>query len=233
MDAEVRLPSAFTALIDVWSRPQITLPKVVRWSKYVKRGTRRQDTLQHTFSGLLFVTWLIPRLRKHVRFKEYLVLHAFALHDVGEGEIGADTLYVDKTAAGDEAEATAFLSRYQDVLGSEAVTAYLLQFARKAEQMPMYKARLNEIACAFPTEALIFEAVERFDYLLYAFEQYLTRRKTKILVRILRNHWSRLEELADCIPGLRDVLWMDEIASWRAAFLARYEGKWIEQKGER
>ncbi len=233
MNAKLDLPVALFTLVEAWARPQSTLPKVIRWKKYQKRGTRRQDTLQHSFSIALFAIWLFPQLRRYVKFDEYFVLSALILHDIGEGELGNDTLYMDKTHSGDDVEASAFLARYRDIFGEITTAAYLLQYAGKATHMPTHTKMLELLEKQFPTERLVFEAVERFDYLLYAFEQYFTRQKAKILVHVLRNQWPKLEDLAVKIPGLAETLWMHEIGAWRESFLKQHEGKWIEQKGER
>src|SRR3989344_4109748 len=133
------LPTSIQGLVATWSRPQQSLRKVIRWGKYVKRGARRQDTLQHSYSFALLALCLFPRLRTHVSFDEHLVLKAILLHDIGEGEVKADTLYIDKNHDGDIAECTAFLDQFGDSFGREGRDAFLLQFAPKAGRMAHYE----------------------------------------------------------------------------------------------
>ena len=81
-------------------------------------------------------------------------------------------------------------------------------------------------------EALVFEAVERFDYVLYALEQYLERGNEKILVQVLRNRVPRLDRLASCLNDFGKLIWTEKISDWARDFIKAREGQWIEQKGE-
>ncbi len=227
------LPVLIQELVATWSRPQQSLRKVIRWGKYVKRGSRRQDTLQHSYSFALFALCLFPRLRMHVSFDEHLVLKAILLHDIGEGEVKGDTLYVDKNHEGDIAECAAFLNRFGDSFGREGREAFLLQFAPKAARMAHYEEELKILFERRSIESLVFEAVERFDYLLYALEQWVERRQVKILVQVLRNQAQHFNRLSLELPGFRKELWTLELEEWSHDLLNSHQGKWIEQKGEK
>lgn len=233
MKAVHSLPASIQQLVLAWNRPQVTLPKVIRWKKYWKRGSRRQDTLQHSYSIALFALWLFPRLSKYVVFDEYCVLQALLLHDIGEGEVGADTHYIDKSADGDSIECEAFFSRYGMAFELEGRQAFLLQFVGKANQMGELRLELEELAQHRSIEAKIFEAIERFDYLLYAVEQHLQRGQVKILVQTLRNQIGHFDRLCDELPGFREVLWTPELETWARSLLSRHEGQWLEKKGEK
>ncbi|HVV15240.1 MAG TPA: hypothetical protein VHD55_02500 [Candidatus Paceibacterota bacterium] len=234
MKPNVSLPTWIQDLMVTWVRPQVTLRKVVRWSKYRKRGTRRQDTLQHTLSLLLFATWAFPLFRPHVRFDESLLFRTLLLHDFGEGETQkGDTLYIDKTRGGDLAETAAFMERFGIVIGQEGTKAFLLQFAKNANQMGEFRSILQGIKKKYPVECLLFDALERFDYFLYALEQYRELGKAKILVQVLRHQIPHFERLSRELPGFKQVLWRPDLAGWCSLFLSRYDGQWIEQKGEK
>lgn len=210
------------------------MPRVIRWKKYVKRGTRRSDNLQHSYSIALFALWLFPRLRKHVRFDEHFVLHALLLHDLGEGETGTDDHYIDKNKNSDAAEWGGFRKTYSKTLGPEASAAYLLQYVNKIPFMPRsIRRELSLIGRKRKTEQLVFEATERFDYLLYALEQYQKRGKKKILVQTLRNQLLHYERLHKQLPGFGKILWTPQLQSFCHRLLAQHDGKWIEQKSER
>lgn len=227
------LPSGIPELVDAWSRPQQSLREVPRWKKYVKRGTRPQDTLQHSYSFALFAVYIFARLRTHLEFDENFVLRAVLLHDLGEGEIKVDTLYIDKNHDADIAECDAFLHRFGNSFGKDGREAFLLQFAVKANRMASYEKELCEILRRRPVEVLVFEAIERFDYLLYALEQWIKRGKVKILVQVLRNQAPHLSRLCAVLPDLREVLWTTDLEKWSDAFLDLHQDKWIEQKGEK
>ncbi|HWB33911.1 MAG TPA: hypothetical protein VG753_01125 [Candidatus Paceibacterota bacterium] len=222
----------------VWKRPQLTLPKVVRWSKYRKRGTRRQDTLQHTLSIMVLADCVLSDINQYVAFNKEFVSLALRYHDFGEGETAqGDTLYIDKTVAGDIAEVDAFAARFGIVLGEEVMEAFLLQFAKNAEKMGKYRQQLRRIKKEHKIECLVFDALERFDYFLYAYEQYVEHKKgtigTKILVQVLRHNVPHFKRLARELRGFKEVLWTPELAQWCEMFLERYKGLWIEKKGEK
>ena len=62
-----------------------------------------------------------------------LVLTALTVHDLGEGEIGKDTLYLDKNISADLEEYKGFRNRYEPLGKSFDCLnrAFLLQFAIK------------------------------------------------------------------------------------------------------
>ncbi len=234
MKPTLTLPVWTQELVATWVRPQVTLPKVVRWSKYRKRGTRRQDTLQHTLSLVFFAIQVLPKFRKYVKFNELFLLQALIVHDFGEGETrGGDTLYIDKNHAVDLEEARAFVARYGVVIGEDLTRAFLLQFAKNASQMEDFTDILRGLKKKYPIEGMLFDALERFDYFLYALEQYQTLGKAKILVQVLRNNAPHFERLSRELPGFKQVLWRPDLAGWCTLFLSRYDGQWIEKKGER
>lgn len=227
-------------IVDVWHSGQVLLPGVLRWSKYVERaeGARRQDSLQHSFSLTLLAKILIERLRPHVTLDSELLLTAALVHDMGEGEIGQDTLYIDKSVERDLREYQAFVSRFTQLPNAELEAfcrAFLLQFALKSPKgfPPAACAIMDELARTRRTEALAFEALERWDYVLYALEQYRERENAMILVQTLRHQIPHLRALAIELPGFGTAIFNEGVYDWCLRFLKEYEGKWIEQKGEK
>jgi hypothetical protein len=235
------LPANLIPLIEAWQTPQTGLASVARWAKYRKGepGVRHQDSLQHSFSIVLLGMMVLAQLRKHGNnLTEELILKALAVHDIGEGEIQRDTHYIDKNPDGDIAEYLAFRERYvklDPVVFNELHRAFLLQFASKTPWdgfPPDARVILNNIRQYFHMEILTFEAIERWDYVLYAFEQYHERQNAKILVQVLRNQMRHLDLLAQLIPGFREADWTYELEQWCMAFVDQHIGLWIEQKGE-
>lgn len=234
-----KVRQAWGTTLDVWKSGQEGLPLVPRWSKYVGKdqGVREQDSLKHSYSLTVLGTIFLERMRDCQPLDGELLLSALLIHDHGEGEVGRDTLYLDKTAEGDLAEYLAFRKRYEP-LGPDFRAfhrAFLLQFA--AKDPPGFpddaKRVMADLRSGRMPEALAFDALERWDYVLYALEQYFERGNEKILVQVLRNQVPKLDRLCGELHGLRQVVWTDEIATECRAFVAARAGKWVEQKGEK
>jgi len=233
------IPPCWLPVIKVWKSAQVRLPKVLRWSKYIGRdeGVRPQNNLEHSFSIALLGTLVIEQLRLHVALDEGLLITALCIHDVGEGEIGQDTLYIDKSNDQDLREYNAFCALYRglpDPVFDHFHRAFLLQFALKRQSgFPADAVRiLHELAERKYFEALAFEAIERWDYLLYAAEQYSELGNEKILVQVLRHQLSHLNRLSKELPGFGEIIWSRSTAEGYEAFLESRKGMWIEQKGE-
>ena len=195
-------------ILDVWRSGQIGLSQVPRWGKYVERdqGARPQNSLQHPYALVLLGKILLERLRRHVELDGELVMTALLVHDHGEGEIGHDTLYIDKTVGGDVQEYLAFVRRYRQLdydVFEVFRRAFLLQFVLKRPEAFPFEAReiMRVLRRDRYKEALAFEAIEYWDYVLYALEQYCERSNARILVQVLRNIAPHLDRLAGQLPG--------------------------------
>jgi len=211
-------------LIDVWRSGQLNLPKVLRWGWYVENGTARpQNCLQHQYSISILATLFLQKFRHYVTLDQTLFLTAVLVHDHGEGETkaeeGKDTLYFNKTLEGDLAEYLAFVERYKK-LGKDFLRyykrAFLLQFSRKDPECFPLEARqiMSELRRTHKHEILAFEAIERWDYLLYAIEQYVERDDSKPLLSVCSNNLVRLNELAVELPGFREEVWTSKMQKW-------------------
>jgi len=234
------------ATLDVWKSGQILLPKVTRWKKYTKDedtdgGGIVQNTLEHSYSLALLGEILLLSLGKYEpNYDHKLFLTACLLHDHGEGELERDVLYIDKEPDGHVNEYIAFKQRFSTLkteVYESLEQAFLLQFARleKAEIARFPKQAQEQIEYLQTNkqkEALAFEALERWDYVLYALEQYKERRNEKILVQVLRNQIPELNKLASLMPGFEEEVWTKKARDWFEQFVEERNGKWIEQKGE-
>lgn len=233
-------------LIDVWRSGQIGLPEVRRWAKYAKPGpdgsdhggVRPQDSLQHSYSITLLGSIVLHyvRLSTNRKIDGELLLKALLLHDHGEGELGLDTLYVDKNVEGDVREYVAFVKRFNSLdpnLFHDLHTAFLLQFATRdlsafPEEAHPIMLHLRETR---PLEILLFDAVERWDYILYAVEQLRDNNNRCIVVQVLRNQMPHMDQLADSIPGLREYIWTDAIRKECTTLLEEHAHQWPERRG--
>ncbi|MFZ1720722.1 MAG: hypothetical protein WAU28_05285 [Candidatus Moraniibacteriota bacterium] len=169
---------------------------------------------------------------------ESLLLTALLIHDHGEGEIKKDTLYIDKTVEGDVNEYIAFQKRYSSLdagLYRDFERAFLLQFSLKNSTAFPESARsiMNNLAVQNRNECLVFDIIERLDYILYAFEQYVDRGNVKILVQTLRHQMSHLDRLSVDVTGFGEVIWTQDVRESFQVFLQKHEGQWVEQKGEK
>jgi hypothetical protein len=180
---------------------------------------------------------VIAQLRQYVVLDGGLIITSCNIHDIGEKAKGkgGDTLYIDKTIMGDFEEYLRFRRYYQslDSFSFHALhRAFLLQYARKNPAVFPFEARciMSDLATNFSMEVLVFEAIERWDYVLYALEQYHDRGNEKILVQTLRHQIEPLNFLARELPGFGDAIWTADIFSWAHQFLVNHEGQWIEQK---
>lgn len=222
----------------VWGAGQKNLPEVVRWKKYrnVDPGVERQDSLMHSYSITLLGSMFVEMLRPYVDLDEALLVNALLIHDHGEGELQKDTHYIDKTSQGDVEEYHAFFERFKNLppeLLAKYQEAFLLQFALKEDERFPLDARvvMRELAVTRRNEALAFDAVERWDYVLYAIEQFEARGNKEILTQVLRHQVPHLRRLADELPGFRETVWVQAIDRDAEAFLRDREGKLVEKPG--
>lgn len=228
-------------ILDVWCSGQILLPDVIRWFKHVKDEqfqVRKQNCLQHSYSVCISTIILTSILKRYMDLDSELILTCFVVHDHGEGETKKDTMYINKTVTRDVQEYLAFEKRFKNL--SEDVfkplqKAFLLQFCLEPSDSFPEEAQkvMQELAKDNYNEALVFELIERWDYILYALEQYNKFQNEKILVHVLRSHMSRLSEIADIFPGFKKEIWKDEVVEKFKDFLVVHEGEWIEKINKR
>ena len=93
----------------------------------------------------------------------------------------------------------------------------------------MQKKIMKKLAKENKTECLLFEAIEKLDYILYAIEQYLERGNRKILVQVVRNQSPHMDKLASEIPGFRENVWTGEFSGW-CKFAAENNNDIAEEK---
>ena len=230
-------------VVDVWTSGQVGLPQVERWSTHKTEdnehgGIRSQNSLQHTYSLALLGSMLIQSARPyHSGLDEVLLLNALLVHDHGEAELGRDVVYINKYDQADLDEYGAFCKRYRKLpqtLFAFYHEAFLLQFAnQKPIRFPL-KARkvMNYLRSQKQTECKFFEFIERWDYLVYALEQYIQRGNEKILVQVLRHQFPKLEKLAQDVPACKELVWTPAVSEWCSEFMQIHSGKWIEIKSK-
>ncbi|MDO8583831.1 MAG: hypothetical protein Q7R83_01490 [bacterium] len=215
------------SMINVWRSGQERLATVRCWSAFdcdKNGGIRPQDLLQHSYSLAVLGRMVISLLRPHATLDESLLMTALLLHDHGKAEIGFDPPAPSKSDWSQLREYYGFISRFSHLpapVFHELERAFLLQCATLSLEHFPEDARnvVEQLKIEHPLEVLAFEAIERWDFVLYALEQYRERQNEMILSRVLRNHESRLDELAASLPGFGTVIWTPEIQAWKADFL--------------
>jgi len=217
----------WSPILNVWQHGQMDLPNVHCWSSFDNEksgGIRPQNLLQHSFSVALLGKILIHQLRPFVTLDEPLLLTAFIIHDLGKAELGLDTPHPSKSDWSEIKEYEAFTARCSPLeagLYDELKRAFLLKcVGRNPERFPdEARAIIAELVEKRPMEVLAFDAAERWDYLLFALEQYKDRQNDVILSRVLQTHSARLDELAEKLPGFGQTVWTTEMKTWKEEFL--------------
>lgn len=225
-----RKPSETTALgplLEIWTDTQIGLGEVIRFGTHIEDDStlRRQTTLEHKISVLVITTLLLPRLRNHIPIDESLIIRGFTLHDVGEGILKRDVVWVHKSDEKDLEEYLAFSDHTKHLRGieyEESQRAFLLQFASKNPQCFPAHARqiMTKLWGENKYEVLVFAALEAYDYLFYGFEDLKKTGRVVLLTRILRNQIPRLNEFATLIPGFRTI-WTEKLQRWCETFIVK------------
>lgn len=208
----------------------IKMDKVVRWGKYHDNGEcRKETTFQHSYKASLLATIILDNeLNYSSDFNPYIVLKATVIHDLGEIKEG-DTVYIDKTLEGDHREYSFFQSLISALpldVQKRLDEAYNLQNTGKRGFGDVVK----EVEKKYSKEAKLFEAIEMYGYLIFAYREHVKDDKEEILVNVLRNQHERLNLVSNHLQGFRTTFYTHEMHDSIVDFLKKYEGKYIEKK---
>jgi hypothetical protein len=162
-------------------------------------------------------------LEPFVRLDQSLLSAAFKIHDFGEGELNRDIPQPEKTEDHDLQEYLAFCQRFKRLpkpVFEHFQRAFLLQFCLDfTDNFPdEAKEIMADLAKNKKMEALVFRAVEYWDYLLFALEQYAVNEDGVLLTILLKNHTGVLENLKKELPGFEQLFWTEKIQNWCAKF---------------
>lgn len=204
------------------------MERIQRWTKYVAQGARPENDLQHTFSATLLAVIMIETLRQetdHVPvFDAYSVLAGVVLHDLGETVVG-DTHYIDKSDDIDQREIDAFTAM-TECFGGRLRTTLIELFTSQ------FATRQSDTAALCSAEALVFDAIERYGYLLYAYREYHQNGQLPLLVQVLRNQQARLSELAVLLPTFGVAFYTPKLDAAVTRFLKTHRGRFPETPAE-
>jgi hypothetical protein len=191
-------------------------------------GLRRTQTVtQHCVEAEeicnFFIAVLEPYLAQQgISLDTELLRQAVRLHDFGEGSrarIGHDVILSDKKASHDVEEYEYFVKFLDNtypgltVLRQQMVRAFLLQFCLNGHDL-LPAEILTQLREQKRTEALLFMAIEKWGYLLYAMEQYQRYGNRTILADVISRNNMSYHAIAGSLPGFSEVCWTEEMQTW-------------------
>jgi len=215
----------------VWKMLQKGHEKVIRWEEYWKNNPNllRQTNLHHVGSLMPTAHFVVAHLRaENPTMDVELILDTALCHEHGEGIIGKDALYHNKTDAGDLEETLAFrrFNVGDSYYRNRMMKAFLLQYATKKENgfggHDKIVTELQVLREKNSFEAAVFNAIEKLDYFWYAKMGYEECADVVILTHTLRNQFERLEYYSSNIRGF-DRFWDEETSKTASSFLEKYQ----------
>lgn len=202
---------------------------------------RRTNCLEHSFSMVMLGMMVAPRIELflHRPLDKALLYTCLQSHDLGEGAMKSDVLFQNKTKKRDADEYLAFCEDYKELnplILQEYKRAFLLQFT--LSDTSAFPEDAQEIMAGLEKthyyEAQLFTGLEHWDYLLYAMEQYQAPERHLLipLVRVIFLSTPYLDEVADKLPGFREVIWTDEKRAEMQDFLGSHEvNNFLRERG--
>lgn len=188
------------------------LSEVIRWKKYTIEGAEIENDLQHSYSAALLAVIVIEAFEAegwHLGKNAYRILACTLVHDIGEINSG-DTHYINKTAKKDLHEIRSFegiIDNLPNKIKNNIFDIFLTQF-RSDNSRLLQSSGLDDPSNKIISnhsdngqmDAKIFEAIERYGYVLYAFYNYKRKEdynSEKLLIQVLRNQHRDLCRIAN------------------------------------
>jgi hypothetical protein len=152
------------------------------------------------------------------------------IHDFGEAvhiESGNDIAMPLKTDEHDRQEYEHFVQFLEGAYPDDEAfrdkmrRAFLLQFCLHGNgSLP--SNLMADLKAHHRIDALMFEAIERWGYFIYALEQYARFQNADILRDVLLRNAKHYDRLSQELPGFADVIWTKDMQAWRTAFLEEH-----------
>ncbi len=239
-----RLPRDL-AKIHRWKKYTACYQHLMRMGSNTFRNLRPQNTLEHVviierFAELILLEASLwnqhyaahDQTDKLFLVDEAFVLRALRYHDDGEAMVD-DVDFANRTANHDANEYRAFLAQYSTLdphIFAPIREAYLVQFALRP--LSELEAFLEPCDLAVieawkydsqkELEAVLFNLIERLDYVLYGLQLLRWFDNAHFLVWILRLQLQRIEQLVTLHPFLYGRLWDGECSRLARDFLAAH-----------
>ncbi|MBP9802363.1 hypothetical protein KBC40_02125 [Patescibacteria group bacterium] len=208
-----------------WVRPDDAPHSVPVTNYHFGWHRRPQWVPQHLLEAQEICNLFIVIFRQHLQpFDEHLLREAVRVHDFGEAihcVQGHDVILANKRDEHDLDEwlyFTQYLERTypnMQALQEEMKRAFLLQFCLKGNSL-LPAEIMEDLQNTRGTEALLFEAIERWGYLLYALEQWHAYQNRDVLLNVLGNNRSHFDRLSRDLPGFGEEIWEQEMKSFCA-----------------
>lgn len=203
-------------LMKIWLNAQRPMTDTLRWGNYPDYG---QTLVEHNNSVGLVGRYVISHLEGECEFDYKVLTDAFMIHDHGEPLTGGDQHSGNRTPEKEALEWEAvcgMIEALPEPLRSDWFTAFNLQYCIKTpnEFWPSEMILAQEsLLGVYATEAIIFDFVERFDYVLSAIEgnrRQITNTEGAMLEHVLRNQVHKLDGLVKELPALKTI-WSAEL----------------------
>ena len=192
----------FDGLMTPWQNAQRPMTAVVRWGNF---PNYRQTLTEHNNSIPCVAMWVQSKLGHRSEIDWLLLMQAIAVHDQGEPRSGGDEHAANKTADKDLKE---YLAVSEMMVGSDPafrrlfMRAFLLQYVRKPQWWTHMnnedQATMTVLVAKYSREALLFDAIERLDYLasgVEAFGRGIQNETETMIDHVLGNQVSKLDAL--------------------------------------
>ncbi len=194
---------------------------ITRFSGHTRRfgyRIRKQNGYDHLCSVTYLCTQILIELRPYIALDEMLVSWCFQFHDVPEGLLRRDILAPVKKQDDDLDEYLAFERLFRP-LGPATwevlQRCFLLQFVlEKTDIFPVdARAVLDELRKNRLKEALVFDGIQRYDYLFYS-EECAEVGTSQVLEDVIPNQIPKLDRIARELPGFKEVVWTPQRRSY-------------------
>lgn len=202
----------FRAVMKPWLNAQQPMANVIRWGNFPDYG---QTLLMHNNSVLVVAAWVCRVVECHdATFRKGAVYEAFIFHDHGEPLTGGDEHINAQTTGKEVREWNAFeqlLNHLPNWLQQKWLSAFTLQFCRKSSAVDLSDRAqhiLHPLTRHGAKEALVFEFIERLDYLFTAldgFDRGVRNKQEGMLQHCLTNQTHKLNALVDELPILGEI----------------------------
>lgn len=194
----------FGGLMLPWQNAQRPMSKEVRWGNFPDYG---QTLVEHCNSIPCMGMWVQCRLHSRLDIDWLFLTQALLSHDQGEPISGGDQHAGNKTANKDLEEYLAvanMMTMAESAFRRFFMRAFLLQYVRKPQwwQYMTKEDRDTVVVLAekYSREALLFDAIERLDYLASAVEGHHRgiRNDTETMIdHVLGNQVPKLDALVE------------------------------------
>ena len=210
------------------------MPQVVRWKPFhdIIPSLHPQNNAQHMLSVMFMATTMCAELSRYGHFDAGAVLGAFAVHDLGEGELLRDLVADRKSDAEDLNEFLAFRSLISGLNADACLsmeTSFLLQSAAKNPECFPADARetMSLIQRCRPREILIFDAIQRFAYLMCPIQHWQQTGTVEFLIRVVRRQIAHYDRFAAELPGFAELYWTPSFRTEMLGLIAEHEGQFV------